>query len=122
MKSMIVNLGFGPDIQLGLNTHQVISTTEACGLAIEVLRGSVWITFEGRREDLVLKPGERLPVNTRGRTVLQGLEPSELKFVRQSLAFRQAYGSRHVAQKTANYWRSLVGTLSNARLNIDYPI
>ena len=122
MKSMTVNLGNGTDIRLGLNTHQVASTTEARGLAMEVLHGSVWITFEGKRNDYVLNPGERLPINARGRMVIQGLVPSEVRFVRQPEATPGIRAVRNFAQHPADCWRNVVGSLSTGRLNIDSPI
>ena len=83
MKSMTMNLGNGTDRRLALNTRQIASTTEARGLAIEVLRGSIWVTFEGDYHDYILNPGERLPIRRRGRMVIQGLAPSEVMFASQ---------------------------------------
>ncbi len=132
MKSMNFKLGEGSDIRFALNTRQVASTTEARGLALEVMRGSVWITFEGWQEDLVLNPGERLPINRRGLMVIQGLVDSELRFLRPPQAAPASAhptpGIRH-RQSTCSgtgysvdCWRNLVGGMSVGRLNIDMPI
>ena len=122
MKSMNVNLGDGTDIRLSLNTNQTASTTEARGLAMEVVRGSVWITFEGQRDDYVLSPGERLPINTRGRMVIQGLSPSEIMFVRQPEVTPGIRAARRVSSHPGDCWRNFVGNLSTGRLNIDSPV
>ena len=134
MKSMNFNLGEGNDIRLALNAHQVASTTEARGLALEVMRGSVWITFEGWQEDLVLNPGERLPINRRGRMVIQGLADSEIRFLRQPqtlAAPARAYPTPGIRNQpsacggngySVDCWRNLVGGMSVGRLNIDMPI
>ena len=132
MKSMNVILGGGIDIRLALNTHQVASTTEARGLALEVMRGSVWITFEGWQEDLVLNPGERLPINRRGRMVIQGLADSELRFLNQPQAapasahptpgIRSQQSACSGSGYSVDCWRNLVGGMSGGRLNIDMPI
>lgn len=124
MKSMNVNLGDGNDIRLALNTNQTASTTEARGLAMEVVRGSVWVTFEGRRDDYVLNPGERLPINERGRLVIQGLAQSEIMFVRQpeiTPGIRVVRDSR-LSSHPGDCWRNFVGGLSTGRVNIDSPI
>ncbi len=124
MKSMNVNLGESADVRIALNTNQTASTSEARGLAMEVVRGSVWITFEGRRDDYVLNPGERLPINDRGRMVVQGLAPSEVMFVRQpeiTPGIRVVRDSR-LSSHPGDCWRNFVGTLSTGRLNIDSPL
>ena len=122
MKSLNVNLGDGADIRLALHTDQTASTTEARGLAMEVVRGSVWITFEGHREDYVLNPGERLPIRARGRLVIQGLVPSEVMFVRQADVTPGIRAARRLAPHPGDCWRNFVGGLSTGRLNIDAPI
>ena len=122
MKSMTVNLGEGADIRLALNTNQTASTTEARGLAMEVVRGSVWVTFEGKRDDYVLNPGERLPIDTGDRMVLQGLAPSEVMFVRQPEVTSGIRDVRNRARHPGDCWRNFVGSLSTGRLNIDSPI
>lgn len=125
MKSMNVRLGDGSDIRLALNARQTASTKEARGLALEVTRGSVWVTLAGDADDYVLNPGERLPINARDRVVIQGLVDSEVKFVRQSTPVSAAPDIR-VARRHSYHpgdcWRNFVGRLSTGRLNIDSPI
>ena len=122
MKSMTVNWGNGADIRLALNTNQTASTKEAHGLAMEVVSGSVWLTFEGTYQDYVLSPGERLPINVRGRIVIQGLAPSEVMFVRQVEVQPRIRAGRDLTRHPGDCWRNFVGGLSTGRLNIDSPI
>ena len=125
MKSMNVNLGDGREIRLALNARQTASTKEARGLALEVTRGSVWVTLAGNFDDYVLNPGERLPINARGRVVIQGLADSEVKFVRQSAPVPAPPGIRTARRHSyhpGDCWRNFVGGLSTGRLNIDSPI
>lgn len=122
MKSMTMNLGNGTDRRLALNTRQIASTTEARGLAIEVLRGSIWVTFEGDYHDYILNPGERLPIRRRGRMVIQGLAPSEVMFASQPEVTPGIRAARNPATHPADRWRNFVGSLSTGRLNIEVPI
>ena len=82
MKPLNVSLNDDSQIRLSLNSRQVASTREAKGLSVECLRGSVWITLEDGGYDHVLNPGERLPINTARRVVIEALTPSEVAFVR----------------------------------------
>ena len=129
MKSMTFRLGEGNDIRLALHTHQTASTAEALGLALEVVHGSVWVTIEGQHDDIVLNPGERLPVVKRGRVVIQGLMQSEVKFVRHLSpdvdSVEVEAGKRDNGQHAfhpGECLRNFVGSLSTGQLNIDRPI
>jgi len=122
MRTMTMNLDDGADIRISLNANQTASTTEAYGLAMEVLRGSVWVTFERMRNDYVLKPGERLPVSTRGRLVMEALEQSEIRFVRYAEPTPGIRAARQEESHPGECWRNFVGSLSTGRLNIDNPI
>ena len=121
MKSMTMNLSDAADIRLALHTNQTASTSEARGLSMEVTHGSVWVTFEGKRDDYVLNPGERLPISERGRIVIQGLEQSEIRFVRVSEP-TPGIRSSHRDEHPGECWRNFVGSLNTARVNIDQPI
>ena len=122
MKSMTMNLGNGTDIRLALNARQIASITEARGLAIEVLRGSIWVTFEGEYHDYILNPGEWLPIRRRGRMVIQGLAPSEVMFAPQPEVTPAIRAARNVAARRADRWRSFVASLSTGRLNLETAV
>lgn len=46
---------------------------------IEVLSGTVWVTYEGESEDHFYKAGDRFTTPASGLTVIQALETSTLK-------------------------------------------
>ncbi|WNG40930.1 EamA family transporter [Archangium violaceum] len=50
------------------------------GLMLSCCEGSVWLTREGDSEDHVLRPGDALQVEGRGRVVVQALHPARLYF------------------------------------------
>ena len=126
MKSMNFKLGAvgksAPSIRLSLDTNQTASTSEARGLALECVTGSLWITFENGRDDYLLGPGERLPVNAGGRLVLQALIPSEAVFVRPADAAAPVGSWRRAAWHPGESMRTFLTSLSGSRVNIDAPI
>ncbi|MDX2220238.1 MAG: DUF2917 domain-containing protein [Burkholderiales bacterium] len=65
-------------LQLQLAQGQLITAPRLQGLAVEALSGSLWITFEARGEDHVLRPGERIELGAGGKAVLEALEPTRL--------------------------------------------
>ena len=61
---------------LALAAGQVVSLDDALGMRISARLGTVWITYEDSRNDLIVYPGESLVVTQDGRTVVQALEPA----------------------------------------------
>ena len=120
MKTMTVRYSENAATHLTLERGQVASTRQARGLAVEVARGTVWITFENGGVDHVLEPGERLPVNAGGRMVMEAMAPSELVFYRQELA-AEPVGRQvpHAATTSPECWRNFVGGLALPRANFD---
>lgn len=55
------------------------------GTRIDCLRGCVWITECGARDDIVLRPGEWLVILRGGITVMQGLREGALVGLRAAL-------------------------------------
>ena len=126
MNAMTLSLGESADIRLSLNIDQTASTKEALGMAIECLRGSLWITFERGGQDYVLNPGERLPISQPGRMVMQALAPSEVVFLRQPeskavTASTISRASRNSLEYPAECWRNFVGSRAIGRINFDSP-
>lgn len=73
--------GYGWPFELG--RHAALPLTEARGARVYSLRGTLWITQEGDREDHIVSAGEDFTVNRDGVTlvtVLQG--PSTLLVTR----------------------------------------
>lgn len=124
MKTINVRYSYGD--KAGAQTHitlesgQVASTTEARGLAIECLRGSLWITFENGGVDHVLEPGERIAVKGGGRMVIEAMAASELVFYRQQAATEPALSlTRPEAACSPECWRTFVTGVALPRANFD---
>ena len=120
MKTMTVRYSDNPETRVTLEQGQVASTTEARGLAIECVRGSLWITFENGGRDHVLEPGERMPVNAGGRMVIEAIAPSELVFYRQApAAIVTSRPARSHAGCSPDGWRTFVNGMALPRTNFD---
>ena len=120
MKTMSVRYSENAETRLTLERGQVASTKEARGLAVECLRGTIWITFENGGVDHVLEPGERLAVKAGGRLVMEAMVPSELVFLRQeSAAEPVARPLSRNAGYTPECWRTFVGGMALPLTNFD---
>ena len=120
MKTMTVRYSDNAETHLTLERGQVASTNEARGLAIECVRGSLWITFESGGRDHVLEPGERMPVNAGGRLVIEAIVPSELVFYRQAPeAAATLRPARSHPGCSPDGWRNFVNGLALPRTNFD---
>jgi hypothetical protein len=120
MKTMTVRYSDNAETRLALDRGQVASTKEARGLAVECLRGTLWITFEDGGRDHVLKPGERIPVIAGGRMVIEALLPSEFAFYRQALVAEPAPVRAHHNQGCSpECWRTFVSSVALPRANFD---
>jgi hypothetical protein len=125
MKTMTMDLNTGSRMHLALERQQTLSTRDARGMALECLRGSLWITFEGGGDDYFLAPGERLPLHAGGKLVVQALENSEFMFLPQSpepaISAETGNPVGGLAAYTAQCWRSFVSGLSAQRVNLEAP-
>ena len=120
MKTMTVRYSENAETRLALERGQVASTSEARGLAMECVRGTVWITFESGGVDHVLAPGERLPVNKGGRMVIEAMEPAEVVFFRQALAVAPVVrAARHPPGYSPECWRNYVTGIALPLTNFD---
>ena len=61
---------------LALEEGQVLSLDDIAGTRISARSGTVWITCEDSRKDVILHAGESLVVSLDGRTVVQALQPA----------------------------------------------
>ena len=61
---------------LALEVGQVVSLDDLAGTRISALLGSLWVTYEDSRKDLILAPGESMVIARGGRTVVQALQPA----------------------------------------------
>jgi hypothetical protein len=129
MQTLSLNIEHGVNLRMMLAPQQILSTRNARGSALECVRGSVWVTFERDGYDHFLRPGERLPIPTSGRALIQALEETDLRFVDGTAA--KEHVPRHAEELAntrpnlqvypASCWRNFVGGLSTQRMNIDVP-
>ena len=59
-----------------LETGHGLSLRNAAGVALTPLNGRVWLTMEGDRRDLDLRPGRQYVIERDGVTIAYALEPS----------------------------------------------
>jgi hypothetical protein len=71
-------------LHLLLNAHQLISLRNVRNTAMELSRGSAWVTFERDGLDYFLKAGERLRLPDKGRAVIEALEDADLQILSTS--------------------------------------
>lgn len=125
MKTMAMDLNPGSRVRMALDRQQTLSTRDAHGMALECLSGSLWITFEGGNDDYFLQPGERLPLRTRGKIVIQAMESGEFVFIPpavESAAAPAKAQSTTLAETSAQCWRNFISGFSAQRFNLDAPL
>jgi hypothetical protein len=81
---------------LRLKNNDFLRMLSARGVAIEVLKGRVWITEDGRRGDAFIGPGRRYSVAGDG-MVLVGAEASEAELQVTASSAGTAAPARHAA-------------------------
>jgi len=64
--------------KISLGASRGISLEDAAGVEVECLTGSVWLTMDGDRRDIVLPPGEAHTIERNGLTLVNAIEPSVL--------------------------------------------
>ena len=70
---MILNLDHPT---LSLDAGDVVSLDDVVGTRISARLGTLWVTCQDSRRDVILEPGESVVVTRAGRTVVQALQPA----------------------------------------------
>jgi hypothetical protein len=70
-----MNIGL-TQAKISLDSRRGISLKDAAGVAVEVVRGSVWLTMDGDRRDIVLPSGGVHTIERDGLTLVNAIEPS----------------------------------------------
>jgi len=70
-----MNIGL-TQAKISLDPRRGISLKDAAGVAVEVVRGSVWLTMDGDRRDIVLPSGGVHTIERDGLTLVNAIEPS----------------------------------------------
>ena len=63
---------------LSLEPGQVVTLDDARGVRIRATGGTIWVTYEGNCNDLIVEPGRTLVIARNGRTVVQAMQPAHL--------------------------------------------
>jgi hypothetical protein len=66
--------------------NDIVEVTQPLYVAIECLKGSVWVTLDGDSRDVVLDAGQTFVVDRNQRTLLQALEAARVRFVKPPCA------------------------------------
>ena len=61
---------------LALDAGEVVSLDDVVGTRISARLGTLWVTCQDSRRDVILAPGESVVVTRAGRTVVQALQPA----------------------------------------------
>ena len=89
---------------VGMECDQLIALRDAKGVRICCDSGTLWITQEKRRADILLESGQSLVIDTRGLTLVMALRPSTLRL-------------RDGVSRLSGLWQRLVGLLQSGLLN-----
>jgi len=73
-----MKIDFGPS-SFNLPSEGVVLLREARGARVLCLSGALWLTQEGRVDDVILQPGESLRITRAGLTLVTALRSSELR-------------------------------------------
>lgn len=82
-----------------LSTREAITLPDIRGATLRVTRGTVWLTEERARDDIVLRPGDNWVVESSGNTVVEAQGDATLCIV----GLRRALPSRS-PQATRKSW------------------
>ena len=73
-----MKIDFGPS-SFSLPRDGVVLLEDAEGAGVICLSGALWLTQEGREDDVILHPGESLRVANDGLTLITALRGGELR-------------------------------------------
>ena len=64
----------------------ILEVKQALGVTIECLEGSVWVTLDGDRRDVVLDAGHTFNVDRKQRTLIQALDTARVRLLEPTRA------------------------------------
>ena len=70
---------------------QTLSLADALGVRVQALAGTLWITQDHDRRDIVLDPGESFDLDVDGQVVVQALAPSQVALQQPAPAARSEH-------------------------------
>ncbi len=93
--------------ELRLDARQVLGLRDAAGTRVQCLKGALWITQHGDREDHFIAAGDTLMLDRRGLALIHAVERTELVLsepaARRSLSGRIG-GALLAALRAAGRW------------------
>ena len=72
-----------------LSKRQTLSLIGGAGVRIDAHAGTVWVTQDNDRRDVVLSPGESFTLDGPGRAIVQAFEPSRVSLSQPAAAIRR---------------------------------
>jgi hypothetical protein len=64
----------------------ILEVKQALGVTIECLEGSVWVTLDGDRRDVILDAGQAFNVDRKQRTLIQALDTARVRLIEPTRA------------------------------------
>jgi hypothetical protein len=74
------------DLELTLAHKALFSLSDAAGVTIECLQGSLWLTLDDDPKDVILDAGERFVTTDHRRALIYALEAASLRLSREASA------------------------------------
>ena len=72
-----------------LSKRQTLSLVGAAGFRIDAHAGTVWVTQDHDRRDVVLSPGESFTLDGPGQAIVQAFEPSRVSLTQPTAEVRR---------------------------------
>ena len=97
---------------INLGHEQMLLIENEAQTKIKVLYGGVWLTEEGLAQDQIVGTGATAVVHSRGRVLLEALQPSRLELARREAA------STRISQFWSRRWARLRAAVSGLRVRL----
>jgi hypothetical protein len=89
-------------LSLSMPKKAIFTLPDAHDVDIECQSGSLWITLDHDRRDIILEPGERFRSDTHKRALVAALEPSCVRFTADRLTVA---AERSRPERSTSHWR-----------------
>lgn len=67
--------------------NKILDIKKALGVTIECLEGSVWVTLDGDRRDVILDAGQAFNVDRKQRTLIQAMDTARVRLIQPHCTF-----------------------------------
>jgi len=100
---------------LKLSHHDLLELCDARGSTLQVVRGTVWVTQQGTRDDVVLNAGDAWTLEKHGLTVVEARGDVEIAVVGSALIDARVRSRQLPWQQRIARWIERVGDQSLRR-------